>query len=94
MEQTLKHEVYSPKSNTIASFAIKMRDWTAEYTLKRERIEKEQAQADYCKSVGIPNFMPNTCYRCRKHVVDYYALTVCATIHLTGCGFCNKSFVD
>jgi hypothetical protein len=94
MEETLKHEVYLPKNNTIASFAIKTRDWTAEYTLKRERLDKEQAQIDYCKKIGYPIFAQSICFKCSAHVFDKYTLEECVKEIITGCKNCCASFVD
>lgn len=66
----------------------------------------KQAQKEYCKSNGYPMFAPNNgiCYSCGRniyHKVVYHSGNVggisvkkAGSTLITGCPFCNRSYVD
>lgn len=70
-------------------------------------MESVEAQRDYCKKQGIPNFAPaldGKCYRCNRDIyrpithpdghITGITVEQATTSLVTGCPHCNYSFVD
>lgn len=61
------------------------------------KLKSEEKQELFCKTRNIPFFAPENgiCYKCHKYIYDDTKTKEKADKeNITGCPFCNKSFVE
>lgn len=62
---------------------------------KENLIESNKlSQKLLCKSLGVPVFAPNKCFKCGTEIYDSNDKEYFKTTHITSCMKCNKSFID
>jgi len=69
----------------------------ADELLKRqsEKLEKIEAQKEYCKNNDLPFFAPYTvCPNCKRDIWDKITLEQAKTELITGCPYCNRSYCN
>lgn len=57
-------------------------------------LEKFQLQLTYCKENKVPCFCSIFCYNCNKDIFKKITEELSKTTLITGCPYCNYSFVD
>lgn len=65
--------------------------------LLMDNIQKKiKAQEGYCKDNKVPFFAPKTgkCFKCHKQIFEKITLEEASNELITGCPFCNYSYVD
>ena len=57
---------------------------------------KIKDQKQFCEKLGVSMFIPEDgkCWFCDKDIMDKFSETECACKIITGCPFCNRSFVE
>jgi len=58
--------------------------------------EKVELQEKYCNLKEIPMFIPSDgrCYYCKRDITKAYTQKEIGSKQITGCPYCNKSFLD
>lgn len=56
--------------------------------------QKYELQKEYCKINKEPLFSLRLCYFCQKDIYEHITEEKAKSTLITGCPFCNRSFVD
>ena len=57
--------------------------------------DKIKLQEQYCKEKDAPFFAPKpNCWSCNRNIWDKITITQARTELITGCPYCNRSYVD
>lgn len=70
-------------------------DQTKKHNLDRDTAEKVAAQKIYCMVNSVEFYAPvSTCWSCGKNHWKKVDLKKAETELITGCGYCNRSYVE
>jgi hypothetical protein len=60
-----------------------------------EKLQKVEAQKQYCKDHNTPFFAPETrCWSCGANIWKKITLEQACKTYITGCPCCNRSYCD